>query len=170
MARVVIRRVAALATIGLGLLAVKPLINPTPFVIWNASESVPLGMYFVSKHQPDLGEIAVIKPSDWVQLYASERGYLPQNVWLLKPIFAAHPSIICRFGSYIFADGKLVAKSRIHDQQRRLLPAWKGCKVLKPEEVFVIAKPRASFDSRYFGPVKRAQIVGTAIPLADIAK
>ena len=170
MARYSITCITAFATIGLGLLAVKPLVNPTPFVIWNASESVPLGMYFVSKHQPVLGKIAVIKPSEWVQIYTSSRGYLPQNVWLLKPVFAAHPSIICRFGRYIFVDGKLVAKSRIHDQEHRLLLAWKGCKALKPEEVFVLAKPRASFDSRYFGPVKREQIVGTAISLTDIAK
>ena len=146
------------------------LIQPVPRIIWNASESVPVGWYLVSNRQPKIGEIGVIEPSDWVLLYASERGYLPQNVRMLKPVFAVYPSIICRYGRYVFVDGKLVAKARIHDQQHRLLPTWKGCKTLKRDEVFVLAKPRSSFDSRYFGPVKRNQIVGTALPLTDIAK
>jgi type IV secretory pathway protease TraF len=146
------------------------LVEPVPRIIWNASESVPVGWYLISSRQPKIGDTGVIEPSDWVQLYASERGYLPQNVRLLKPVFAVYPSIICRYGRYVFVDGNLVAKARIHDQQHRLLPTWKGCKTLKRDEVFVLAKPRASFDSRYFGPVKRNQIVGTALPLTDIVK
>jgi type IV secretory pathway protease TraF len=35
----------AVAVVGLAFLAVKPLINPVPFVIWNASDSVPVGWY-----------------------------------------------------------------------------------------------------------------------------
>ena len=71
MARYSIKCITAVALIGLGFLAVKPLINPVPLVIWNATESVPLGWYFVSQRQPNLGEIAVIKPSAWVQIYTS---------------------------------------------------------------------------------------------------
>jgi type IV secretory pathway protease TraF len=65
----------ALASVGIAFLAVKPLINPVPLVIWNASKSVPIGWYIVAKRQPKIGEIAVIKPVDWVQIYASSRGY-----------------------------------------------------------------------------------------------
>ena len=130
--------ILAIATVGYAFLAVKPFINPTPLVIWNASESVPIGWYFVTKRQPKIGEIAVIKPADWVQIYAAERGYLPKNVWLLKSIFAVHPSIICRFGSHLFVDGKHVAKAKIMDKKHRLLPAWKGCKALTSTQYFVL--------------------------------
>jgi conjugative transfer signal peptidase TraF len=146
------------------------LLQPLPRIIWNASPSVPIGWYLMSKRQPKKGEIGVIKPAAWVQLYASERSYLAQNVLLLKPIFATDPSTICRFGKYVFVDGKLVAKARIRDQQHRLLPTWKDCKTLKMGDVFLLASPRDSFDSRYFGPVNRKQIVGTAIPLLDVTK
>jgi type IV secretory pathway protease TraF len=145
-------------------------LKPIPRLIWNASASVPTGPYFVQMRQPNLGKIAVIRPVDWVRLYASSRGYLPENVWLLKPVFAVQGSLVCRFGQYIFVDGKLVARARIWDRKHRLLPVWEGCNTLKSDEVFVLARPQDSFDSRYFGPVNRNQIVGTAIQLIHISK
>jgi type IV secretory pathway protease TraF len=145
-------------------------LKPIPRLIWNASASVPTGPYFVQMRQPNLGEIAVIRPVDWVRLYTSSRGYLPENVWLLKPVFAKQGSLVCRFGKYIFVNGKLVAKAKIWDRKRRLLPIWKGCQLLKSDEVFALARPQDSFDSRYFGPLNRSRIVGTAIPLVKIFK
>jgi type IV secretory pathway protease TraF len=159
-----------MAAVGLVFLAVKLLINPVPLLIWNASESVPIGWYYVVKRQPKIGEIAVIKLADWVQNYASSRGYLPQNVWLLKPIFAIHRSIICRFGLHIFVDGKHVAKAKIADKMRRVLPVWKGCIALSSTEYFVLGKHRDSFDSRYFGTIEQDQIVGTGFPLSGLFK
>jgi type IV secretory pathway protease TraF len=160
----------AMVTIGLVFLAVKPFVNPVPLLIWNASESVPIGWYFVAKRQPKIGEIAVIKPDEWVQIYASLRGYLPQNVWLLKPIFAANPSIICRFGSHVFVNGRQVAKAKIADKMHRVLPVWKGCVGLSSRQYFVLGRRHDSFDSRYFGPIEKGQVVGTAILISDSFK
>ncbi len=162
--------ISVLACAGIAFLAVRPLVNPVPFLIWNASASVPIGWYVVAKRQPMIGEIAMIKPVDWVQLYASSRGYLPQNVWLLKPIFAVHPSTICRYGSYVFVDGKYVAKVKIVDKLHRRLPVWKGCIALSSTQYFVLGKHRDSFDSRYFGPIEKRQVVGTAFPLSGMFK
>lgn len=145
-------------------------LKPIPRLIWNTSASVPTGPYFVQMRQPSLGEFAVIRPVDWVRLYTSSRGYLPENVWLLKPVFAMQGSLVCRFGKYIFVNGKLVANAKIWDRKHRLLPVWQGCQTLKSDEVFVLARPLNSFDSRYFGAVNRKQIVGTAIPLTAILK
>jgi type IV secretory pathway protease TraF len=162
--------ILAMAALGIAFLAVKPLINPVPVVIWNASESVPIGWYFVAKRQPRIGEIAAIKPTDWVQIYASSRGYLPQDVWLLKPIYAVHPSIICRFRSHVFVDGKYVAKAKRRDKMHRLLPMWNGCKPLTSTQYFVLGRHRDSFDSRYFGLIEKHQVVGTAISLPGLFK
>lgn len=141
-------------------------IKPRPIVIWNASDSVPIGFYYVSGRMPEIGEMAVIAPPDWVRLYASSRGYLPSKAWLLKPVFASSGSLVCRFGIHIFVDGKHVTRAKIYDARRRILPVWKGCRTLKSDEIFVLAKPKNSFDSRYFGPISRAQIVGTAIRIS----
>lgn len=161
--RVLIVLAAALffATLLVAAMALKPL----PLLIWNASDSVPVGLYLVRKRQPTIGEIAVIAPPDWVRLYASSRGYLPADVWLLKPVFATSGSVICRIGRYVFVDGKPVARAKKVDKQQRILPVWKGCRTLKSEEIFVLAKPKNSFDSRYFGPINRDEVIGTAGPL-----
>jgi type IV secretory pathway protease TraF len=133
-----------------------------PYLIWNASKSVPIGWYFVEHRQPKLHEIAVVKLEDWPELYASSRGYLPTNVWLLKPVAALAPAVVCRFGRYVFIDGKVVARAKLFDRQHRILPRWRGCHLLSFDEVFLIARPKNSFDSRYFGPVKSSQVIGTA--------
>jgi type IV secretory pathway protease TraF len=135
---------------------------PRPLLIWNASKSVPIGWYFVEHRQPKLHEIAVVKLNGWPKLYASSRGYLPVNVWLLKPVAALSPAIVCRFGRYVFIDGKLVTRAKLLDLQHRILPRWKGCQSLKSDEVFLNARPINSFDSRYFGPVKLSQVIGVA--------
>ena len=137
-------------------------LNPRPFIIWNASESVPIGWYMIEHREPEIHEIAVVKLEAWPQLYAAERGYLPEKVWLLKPVMAVFPSIVCRFGNYVLIDGKLVAKAKNVDHQHRLLPRWKGCLVLKSDELVVIARPNDSFDSRYFGSIKMYQVAGVA--------
>ena len=72
------------------------------------------------------------------------------------------PAVVCRFGNTVSVDGKLVAKAKNFDHQRRLLPRWKGCLTLKSDELFVIAGPKNSFDSRYFGPIKLSQVAGIA--------
>lgn len=149
------------ATLLVALLALKPV----PILIWNASHSVPVGLYFVDRRQPAMGEIAVIAPPDWVRLYAESRGYLPSDAWLLKPVFATSGSIFCRLGAHVFVDGMHVARTKKRDNQKRILPVWKGCRTLKSREIFVLAKPKNSFDSRYFGPVNRDQVAGTAVPL-----
>ena len=137
-------------------------LSPRPFVIWNASKSVPIGWYYVEHRQPKLHEIAVVRLDDWPQLFASERGYLPEKVWLLKPVAAMFPAVVCRFGNYVFVDGKLIAKAKNFDRQHRILPRWKGCVVLKSDELVVIAGPKNSLDSRYFGPIKLNQVAGVA--------
>ena len=84
--------IAITLLIGIALLLITWL-SPRPFVIWNASKSVPIDWYRIEHRQPKLYEIAVVKLDDWPQLYAAERGYLPENVWLLKPIAALFPAV-----------------------------------------------------------------------------
>jgi type IV secretory pathway protease TraF len=157
-------------TVAFGGLATKPLVNPNPVIIWNASDSVPVGWYLVLKRQPKRHEIAVMKPSKWVQIYAAARGYLPWNAWLLKPVAAMHPSLICRFGQTVLVDATYAASANVMDQKHRHLPVWKGCQRLLGTQYFVLSRHHNSFDSRYFGPIEQAQVLGTAFPFADMFK
>jgi type IV secretory pathway protease TraF len=162
--------VLAMSAVAVAVMVMKPLFDPVPLVIWNASNSVPIGWYFVAKRQPNLAEIAVIRPPEWVEIYAASRGYLPLHTPLLKPVRATKNSIVCRFGRYVFIDGNLVAKAKYLDTNHRMLPVWKGCRTLKSEAIFVLGQHRDSFDSRYFGPISRTQVLGTAVRAADLFK
>jgi conjugative transfer signal peptidase TraF len=162
------KTVLSVSALAVAAMAMKPVFDPVPLVIWNGSNSVPIGWYFVGKQQPHLGEIAVIQPPEWVAIYASARGYLPLQSPLLKPVRAIKSSIVCRFGPYVFINGKLVAKAKYRDTKHRMLPVWKGCRILKSDEIFVLGMHRDSFDSRYFGPINRIQVLGTAVRVADL--
>jgi conjugative transfer signal peptidase TraF len=166
-------RVFVLLAIGLvlaTLLVAVTALQPLPRIIWNASKSIPVGFYVVIRRQPKLGEIALISPPEWVKEFASLRSYLPKEAWLLKPVVAMDAAVVCRLGSVIFVDGRPMARAKLFDAKHRSLPTWKGCRALEFDEVFVLAKPKDSFDSRYFGPINRSHIAGTAIPLRDILK
>jgi conjugative transfer signal peptidase TraF len=146
-------------------LAWKPFADLVPKLLWNASASVPVGLYWIENRPPMRGEIAVLKLPEWVALIASERQYLPRKVWLLKPVAASNADVVCRFGAHVFVNGKHVAKALLVDKNHRQMPTWRVCKILNAEQVFVLSRHRDSFDSRYFGPVDRAFVAGTAKPI-----
>jgi type IV secretory pathway protease TraF len=162
--------VHVISALAVAALAAKPIINPVPLIIWNASPSVPIGWYLVAKRQPNLGEIAVIRPPEWIEIYASSRGYLPLQTPLLKPVRAIENALVCRIGRYVFIDGNMVARAKFLDTNHRMLPVWNGCRTLKSDEIFVLGLHRDSFDSRYFGPINRTQVLGTAVRAADLFK
>ncbi|MFN0190975.1 MAG: S26 family signal peptidase [Aestuariivirga sp.] len=159
----------AVASCGLAMLSWKPFFDPLPVLVWNASDSVSKGLYWVENRAPMIREIAVLKPPSWASAIADQSGYLPKNGWLLKPV-AASDGTVCRFGNDVFLDGFVMAKALKQDKSGRSLPVWKDCKQLRENEVFVISWHRDSFDSRYFGPVSTRLIIGTAKPLIILGK
>lgn len=169
MARKMRRAVFAVASCGLAMLSWKPFFDPLPMLVWNASDSVSNGLYWVEYRAPNISEIAVLKPPLWASAIADQRRYLPKNAWLLKPV-AASEGTVCRFGNYVFLDGIVVARALKRDKFGRVLPVWSGCKLLREEEVFVLSRHLDSFDSRYFGPVGGGLIIGTAKPLIILGK
>ena len=174
MARVLLKK-HDVTMLGTGLLAIvvlafKPLVDPLPWLILNASNSVPKGLYFVANHAPGIGKIAVLNLPDWTQLIANDRGYLPNTAWLLKPVLATGGTVVCRFGAYVFVDGKLVALALRTDIKGRLMPVWTGCMTLRKRQIFLLSYHRDSFDSRYFGAVESSSVIGTANPLVIFGK
>lgn len=152
------------AALGLGAPAVW---RPAPRLIWNASASVPIGLYAIHPAAPlRLGELVVAKaPPTLADLFARRR-YLPRNVPLLKHIAALPGQILCRRGVAITVDGVTLGRALEHDHLGRPLPAWRGCFVIPPGQVFLMnRRPPDSLDGRYFGALSATAIVGRADPL-----
>ena len=96
----------------------------------------------------------------------SIRGYLPEGVPLLKHVAAKAGQRVCRIGAVVSVDARPVATARARDGKGRPLPIWRGCRTLKPGEIFLL-NPSVpdSLDGRYFGPLPTSAVIGRATPL-----
>jgi conjugative transfer signal peptidase TraF len=139
-----------------------------PLLIYNATGSAPLGFYYLEQRLPARGERAVFKPPPGIELLMIAHQILPVPVPLLKRVEATGGDEICRAKTpigTISINGKVVAEVLDKDPEGRPLPAWEGCMRLVEGEYFLLQPHPHSFDSRYFGPVLRCDILGVARPI-----
>ena len=136
----------------------------SPALIWNASASVPVGLYRVqSDPQPKVGDIVVVRPPGDLVWFLADGGYLPRGVPLLKRVAALGGQRVCRIGFAVSVDGAPLGDAMARDHRGRPLPTWQGCRVLTGAQVFLFNPDHPdSLDGRYFGPLDRSTIVGRA--------
>ena len=155
---------AGIAACGLAALAWAAFVQPLPRLIYNPSDSVPVGWYRVRPADAlRVGAIVLTTlPPDAAAL-AAQRRYLPARVPLLKRVGAIAPQHVCIFDALVWIDGVPVAVVLAADRLGRPLPSWPHCRRLEPGELFLLSATNpASFDSRYFGPVSTAAVIGVA--------
>jgi conjugative transfer signal peptidase TraF len=152
---------------GLGLLGVPAVAGWQPRIIWNASASVPLGLYVTTPADSvTQADLVLVRPPETLAAFLAERGYVAHGVPLLKHVAALPPQVVCAMGDAITVDGETVAHRRTADRMGRALPAWMGCSVLKLGEVFLLSAAEPdSLDGRYFGPLPRTSIVARLHPV-----
>ena len=142
-------------------------IHPSPKLIWNASASLPIGLYAVrpigALHD---AELVAVTPPEPVASFLSDGGYLPRGVPLMKRVSGLPGQVVCRNGLSITIDNVDVGEAQARDRRGRDLPSWAGCRTLAPGEVFLM-NPGVpdSLDGRYFGPLPVSSIVGRAAPV-----
>ena len=155
--------VAGLA-VGLGLFASS---QRSPFLIFNASASAPIGLYRLLPPGPiEYGELLLVRTPQTVRALAAERNYIPSSVPLVKRVAALTGDTVCAAGPTLTINDRWVADRLSFDREGRPLPAWTGCRKLAPDEIFLLmVDVPDSFDSRYFGPVSADAIIGRLTPL-----
>ena len=162
-------QIAVMATISAAYVAMLIGFEPhAPLLVYNASGSAPLGFYVLENRLPRRGEMAVINPPPAVELMLVASGILPPSVPLVKQVAAVGGDEVCRSdepNGTISINGKVVAETFDKDGDGRPLPVWSGCMRLVEGEFFVMQPHPYSFDSRYFGPVMKCDILGVARPL-----
>lgn len=156
-----------IALAGCAVIAFTAMMRPTPKLIWNASASVPIGLYIVEPvPSPTLGDLVVVNPSRPLSDFLAEGGYVPRGVPLIKHIAALPGQQVCRIGRAIMVDAIVVGAALVRDSLGRPLPAWQGCVRLADGQVFLFnPAAAASLDGRYFGPLPSSSIVGRARPI-----
>lgn len=148
--------------------AVAAIASPrSPVLIWNATASAPIGLYELHRtHAIARGDLVLAEVPQIARALATARYYLPAGVPLVKRIAALSGDDVCSFGKRILINGNPVAMRLSADTEGRPLPSWQGCYRLTRNQVFLLmAHVPDSFDGRYFGPVRRAAILGTLRPL-----
>lgn len=166
------RRKTFLAMLAGTALIALPVWNPPAIrVVWNASASVPVGLYRIvsldvsERDQLDITDLAVVMPPHDLASFLDERRYLRKGLPLLKRVLALAGTEVCRNGAEITAYGMTYGQARERDGQGRPLPVWQGCRTLRAGEAFLMNWDSPdSFDSRYFGPLPLSTVVGRAIP------
>lgn len=161
------RHVLALGGAGLGLLGLAALGGPAPLIVYNASTSAPVGLYWVRPAgMTQRGDLVLARTPEAVRRLAAGRGYVPATVPLVKRVAALASDTVCAFDHVIAIDGRPVAVQRQDDGRGRPLPAWIGCRVLGDGDVFLLMEDVPdSFDGRYFGVSPAADVIGRLVPL-----
>ena len=161
------RAIIAASVAALAALTMPSIAQPNLRLVWNVSASVPLGLYRIEPDRhPRLGELAAVRPSPTLARLMADRHYVEQGALLVKPVAAVAGARVCRHGHKVTINGLQVASAVDHDRFGRDLPRWSGCRGLGASDYFLLARNvRASFDSRYFGPVAAANVIGRATPL-----
>ena len=162
---------AALSACGLAALAWASFVRPAAHVVYNPSDSVPVGWYRIesadSLPRPlSVGSIVLARLPGDVAALAAQRGYLPAHIPLLKRVGALAPQHVCIVGGVVQIDGVPAAAVLPTDRMGRLLPSWPQCRRLHPSELFLLSTTNpASFNSRYFGPIAAYAVIGVAQPI-----
>jgi len=69
----------------------------TPQYIWNASDSVPIGLYHVQPaSRLTVTELVAVQPPDLLAAFLDLNGYLPMGVPMLKRVLALPGQTVCR--------------------------------------------------------------------------
>jgi conjugative transfer signal peptidase TraF len=154
----------SVSSLAIGLTAA---LHPPPKLIWNASASVPIGLYAVRPAGDlNVGQLVVVRPPEPLAAFLDDRRYLPKGVPLLKRVLALPGQTVCRADRTITVDGTAMGEALDRDHLGRPLPRWQGCRVIAASDVFLMNRqPEDSLDGRYFGSLPDTAIVGWADPL-----
>lgn len=162
---------AMLSACGLAALTWASFVTPSAHVVYNPSNSVPVGWYRIEPANSPadslhVGSIVLARLPAEMAALAAQRGYLPPNIPLLKRVGAVAPQHVCIVNGVVRIDGVPVATVLRADRMGRPLPSWPQCRALAEGELFLLSATNpASFDSRYFGPIAASTVIGTAQPI-----
>ena len=146
---------------GVGAIALS-LLPVTPRLIWNRTESMPVGLYVLSTVAPlERGMVVAYQPSPGEAAFLETHRYTGRGWPLVKRVAALEGDEVCRCGNRIYINDRLAVTALASDEAGRILPAWKGCRRLEAKDAFLLSDHSRSIDGRYLGVQEKARILGT---------
>jgi conjugative transfer signal peptidase TraF len=133
-----------------------------PTLLLNRSPSEPPGLYVRAGRDLGVGSIIAFRTPSAAFPYANlSMAYLHHRP-LLKAVAAGPGDRVCTTDGELIINGRAMAPIAKRDRQGRALPRWQGCRRMTQDELFVFSdRVPNSFDSRYYGPVHRTDVLGS---------
>jgi conjugative transfer signal peptidase TraF len=151
--------VSAIAATGFSMVT-----DAAPRIAFNPSPSASQGFYLIRRTDAlAVGDLVLLRVPEAFESIVVDRRYLGPNVPLLKRIVAMSGDHVCHRGGAVFINGRYVASTLRNDSAGRPMPIWRSCRTLDDHEIFALMEGvETSLDSRYFGPLDRKLVLGTA--------
>lgn len=128
--------------------------------VYNPSPSMPTGWYVRVPLEPAVGRIVVIDPP----LGALYAGW-PAGMRLIKPVVAVGGDRVCMTTGVVIINSTTEEPTMVRIDGT-VQGGWSGCRLLAADELFLLAPKRPdSVDSRIYGPVSRADVLGVFVPV-----
>ena len=137
-----------------------------PILLYNPSESAPLGWYRVEPLEViSRGDLVVSNLPEAASRLAIQRRYLAPGIPVIKNVRALEGDTVCEIKGVLQINGTSTVRLLSTDSMGRALPSpWTGCRQLQAEEVLLLSdRTPDSFDGRYFGAVREGDIIGRAV-------
>jgi conjugative transfer signal peptidase TraF len=137
-------------------------------IMFQITPSLPKGAYWVDRaDRIDTGTLCVFSIPPEVYSMMKSRGWIPEHLryYLMKPVAAKQGDVVEVSAAGLFINGRYFGPVSRYDSHGLPLPRLYRKYVLGPDEFFVATTYRNSFDSRYFGKIRRLEIRWVARPL-----
>ena len=154
------------SVLGVALIAVPGSGILPPILLYNPSQSAPLGWYRIEAiDKISRGDLVVANLPTDASTLAAQRGYLPTGIPVIKTIAALDGDMVCEENGLLQINGLPTVQVLTADRAGRPLPAsWKPCRQLQSDEVLLLSdRTPDSFDGRYFGAVQKSDVIGRAV-------
>jgi conjugative transfer signal peptidase TraF len=135
----------------------------SPVLLYNPTESAPKGWYFVHKTEAiNVGDMVAANLSRDASTLASNRGYLPSDIPVIKTVWAMEGDEYCIEDNWFTVSDRPPLRIHTLDGRERAMPELSGgCRrVSEGKYILISERIDTSFDSRYFGEVGHNHILG----------
>jgi len=157
---------SGISVIGVALISLPATGVPPPLLLYNTSESAPLGWYRVEPLEViSRGDLVVSNLPEAASRLAIQRRYLASGIPVIKTVRALEGDTVCEVEGVLHINGTPTVCLRSEDSKGRALPSpWTACRQLKLDEVLLLSdRTPDSFDGRYIGAVREGDIIGRAV-------
>ena len=134
---------------------------------YQVSISMPKGFYLIvpAKHIKR-NDVVIFYPPPKIKTFLVQHKWIPNSAIMMKHVIGMPGDMVCKKNNALFVNNKYFGPVLTYYAPHKKLPNEPFCGKLKKQEYLLLsARIKRSFDCRYFGPVKRQQIIGKVIKL-----